>query len=551
MSVTNANLREHIESLIRFEVEDKEIPSISYTLVGRDEALARGHVQRRGLENSLSDKTRFRIASQTKMFTSICLMQLVEKKLVDIDVPVSAYLLGFEPKNPFRSNTPGPFGDDVTLRKLLSHTSGMIREPKSGHYLDVGNPPLSQTVSELTNVVLKNDPSKGVFSYSNAGIGIVGEVVSRVSGQSYSDYLTTNVLEPLGMNDSAIASTPEILANLAPASMWTLDGDTPAPVFDLGGAPAGNIYATLPDMEKFMMALMRGGFTPDGQRIVSPSSLAQMWQVVGQRPAGYAGLRGYGLGFGVSEIDGWLSVGHGGAVYGFASQLSVMPQAGIGMLAISTLDCSNNVANRVTEDGLRLALAAHNMGNPPKPRTKYTSISDDQIQSLPGLFKCDDENEFASIREKDGKLYLFGDGMPLQIKPKGKGSDFAIDGRLYGEGSDYEYLDLSFPDPDKMIWKGKVWSKTAQINEAMAGPELAPHLGDYGPDISITILTYENGSLMCLIEYFHSHRCTLVEGNCYKMHGSLYPEETLELGAEDEAGIRGIRVGPMFLARRP
>jgi hypothetical protein len=80
---------------------------------------------------------------------------------------------------------------------------------------------------------------------------------------------------------------------------------------------------------------------------------------------------------------------------------------------------------------------------------------------------------------------------------------------------------------------------------------LAPHLGEYGPDISITNLTYENGSLMCLIEYFHSHRCVPVDGKFYKMFGTLYPEETLELDAEDEAGNRGIRVGPMFLKRRP
>jgi CubicO group peptidase (beta-lactamase class C family) len=547
----NTNLQERIESLIQFEIDDKEIPSISYTLLGRDEPLAHGHIQRDDLDNVFSDKTRFRIASQTKMFTSICLMQLVEKGLINIDVPVSTYLPGFEPKNPFCSDTPGPFGNDVTLRKLLSHTSGMIREPKSGHYLDVSNPPLSKTVAELIDIVLKNDPSKGIFSYSNAGIGIVGEVVAKVSGQSFADYLTTRVLEPLGMIDSAIASTPEILENLAPAFMWTLDGDTPAPVFDLGGAPAGNIYATLSDMEKFITALLRGGFTPNGHRIVSPRSLAQMWQVIGQRPAGYAGLQSYGLGFGVSEIDGWLSVGHGGAVYGFASQLSVLPQAGLGVVVISTLDCSNGVVSRLTEDLLRLSLSAHKMGDLPQPRTKYSTISDIQIQSLPGSYKCDEDEEFASIQKKERKLYLIGDGMPLQIKPKGNGTDFALDGRLYSEGSDYEHLDLSFPKQGKMIWKGKGWSKTIKVISKEADPDLAPHLGEYGPDISITNLTYENGALMCLIEYFHSHRCVPVDGKFYKMFGTLYPEETLELDAEDEAGNRGIRVGPMFLKRRP
>ena len=550
MIIDIAALKQEIETRIAFEVADKEIPSISYALVGRDGPIARGHVQRADLANAFSDKTTFRIASQTKMFTSICLMQLVERGLVDLDVPVSTYLPGFAPENPFHGNSQGPRGGDVTLRKLLSHTSGLIREPRSGHYLDDSFPPLSQTVEEVGHSILKIDPSLGMFSYSNAGIGVVGAVVEKVSGQPFADYLTDHVLAPLGMKDTAIVSDARILADLAPAFMWSLEGDTPAPVFDLGGVPAGNIYATLPDMERFIAALLRGGgLTPEGVGVVSPSSLSEMWRAIGVRPTGYAGLKDYGLGFGVGRLDGWLTVGHGGAVYGYASQLSVLPKAGLGIVMISTLDCSNDVVNRLTEASLRLALAAMNMGDPPAPRRAYEPLTKMQLANLPGRYKCSVSNEIAEVVAKHGKLYLIGDGMPLRIKPV-SGNDFGIDGRLYGEGSDFEYLELSFLDPNEMQWKGHKWVRTDTPDETEPPPEIAAHLGEYGPDFNVTTLSYANGALNCLIEYFYLHRCEPLGADRFKMLGKLYPDETLEVGAMDEAGRIGIRVGPMFLVRR-
>jgi CubicO group peptidase (beta-lactamase class C family) len=544
-----ATLKQEIETRIAYEVADKNIPSISYTLVGRDGPIALGHVQRTDLEHSFSDQTTFRIASQTKMFTSICLMQLVERGLVNLDVPVSSYLPEFSPQNPFQSNSKGQRGADVTLRKLLSHTSGLIREPKSGHYLDDSFPPLSQTVEEVGHSILKIDPSLGVFSYSNAGFGVVGSVVERVSGQIFADYLADHVLGPLGMKDSAILSNARNLSNLAPAFMWSLEGDTPAPVFNVGGMPAGNIYATLPDMERFITALLRGGFTSEGMSVVSPSSLSEMWQVIGERPAGYAGLKGYGLGFGVSRFDGWLSVGHGGGVYGYSSQLSVLPQAGLGIVMISTLDINNDVVNRLTEASLRLALAAMNMGDRPVPRQVYKLLTREQLANFPGRYKCSMNNEFVEVVAKHGKLYLIGDGMPLRIKPV-SGNEFSIDGRLYGEGSDFKYLDLSFLDLNEMQWKGQKWVKTDSVDETEPPSEIAALLGEYGPDFNITTLSYANGALHCLIEYFFQHRCEPLGVGRFKMQGIMYPDETLEVVVSDEAGRTGIRVGPMFLERR-
>jgi D-alanyl-D-alanine dipeptidase len=111
-------------------------------------------------------------------------------------------------------------------------------------------------------------------------------------------------------------------------------------------------------------------------------------------------------------------------------------------------------------------------------------------------------------------------------------------------------MQLAFPDPDTLHWKGTSWTRLAAGPQEPVPAEIAAHLGEYGPDFNITYLTYRDGQLRCLIEYFFTHDCAPLGDNRFKMAGMLYPDEILELGATDEAGRTGIRVGPMFLERR-
>ncbi|QIG50120.1 beta-lactamase family protein [Nordella sp. HKS 07] len=538
------------EDLIRHEVEDKAIPSISYALVDRDGLLAEGHIQRHDRHFDMRADTCFRIGSITKSFTAVALMQLAERGLVDIEADVSRYLPGFHPVNPFAGAETGPYGGHVSLRKLMSHTAGMVREPKSGHYLDATRPPLADTVAELAGSTLKQDPSSGVMHYSNAGIAVVGRVIETVTGQSYCDYLTANVLKPLRMGHSHCEVPPDIGARLAPADMWTLEGDMPAPVFNLGGSPAGSILSTTGDMARYAQCLLRGGFAPDGRAIISPASLRDMWAPFGKRPAGHdKALADYGMCFGVGDVDGWTSVGHGGAIYGYASQMLLLPAAGIGVLIFATLDFANQIASRLGVDGLRIVLAERNMGARLERTQRPPAITDEQFARLPGHYRDQASGEVVEVKAKPGKLYLMGEGVPLEIRPVA-GDDFVIDGRIYGRGADYPHLDLSFPREDELVWKGATWTRVETMSDAEPPRNIEPHLGEYGPDFNITYLFYSQSGLKCLIEYFFTHSCEPLEDGRYRMHGRLYEDELLELDAVDENGRRGIRVGPMFLAQR-
>lgn len=539
-----------ILDLFRHEVEDKAIPSISYTLSGPEGLISQGHVARSDLGTTLDSRSLFRIGSVTKTFTAVSVMQQVEKGLIDLDADVATYLPGFNPHNPWRDEPAGPFGTTVTMRKLMSHTAGITREPKTGHYLDANRPPLAQTVAELAAIELKQDPSIGVMQYSNAGIAIVGAVLEAVTGTDYSSYVTQNIFAPLGMEASHSGIAPAVHDHLAPAWMWTIDGDVPAPVFDLGGSPAGNIFSTTEDMARYMTCLLRGGYTPSGARLISPASLRQMWQIVGKRPEGYGGgQKGYGLGFGVGQMDGWTNIGHGGAVYGYATQMTLLPEAGLGVTTFGTLDFVNNLTGRLAADTLRLALSERKMGAAPKPPTRPPAIAAAALEAMEGLYRSADGTQMTEIIRRDDRLYLMGDGVPLQIRPVA-GNDWTMDGRIYSRGSDYAHLDLQVPSEGKLHWKGLDWERVEAPTDEEVPEAIAPHLGAYGPDFNITYLTWRDGGLKCLIEYFCTHDCRPAGQGRFSMHGLLYEAETLELGATDEQGRTGIKVGPMFLERR-
>lgn len=537
-----------LEEAIAHEVADKAIPSISYAIADRDGLLATGHVVRSDLGHRLDGNSLFRIGSLTKMFTAIGIMQLAERGLLDIDADVSAYIPDFRPVNPFAGRESGPYGAQVSLRKLMSHTSGLVREPKDGHYLDDRRPGLEVTIEGLKTSVLKEDPSAGIVHYSNAAIAVVGAVLERVSGMTYAEYVDRHIFQPLGMAESSASLTPGLMDRLAPAWMWDVDRDFPAPVFDLGGSPAGAIVSTAADMAKFATCMLRGGFAPDGQSVVSPAGLKQMWTVVGRAAAGHSSSKGYGLGFGVGDLDGWTWVGHGGAVYGYATQLLALPQAGLAALIFSTLDFTNQIGTRLTRRALRLALASRKMGRPPAPPAQHPPLSAAHLAALPGLYQAADGSESVEMRAKDGRLYLMGEGVPLELKWRG-GDAFTIDGRIYGEEADYPHLDLTFSADGVLGWKGKDWTRRNTVHSD-APAELAPHLGVYGPDFNPTQLFYADGRLKCLIEYFCTHDCEQLPDGSWRMHGILYEGEALELAAQDDEGRTGIRVGPMFLVRQ-
>jgi len=523
--ISFAEVKKRLDELVRQELENKRLPSVSYVLVAGDETLLLEHVTALGHRAALSEDTMFRVGSCSKMFTAVALMQLVERGLVDLDADVSKYIAGFSPPNPFASRGARQVSA-VTLRKLLSHTSGLVREPGVGHYLDDNNPPLADIVESLKEVPLKQDPHANVFRYSNAGFAVVGHVIERVSRSRFADHMQQEVLSPIGMKSSSFECSEDIGRKLAPAYMWTFGGDFPAPRFELGEAPAGNLYANLIDMAEFVKMLLREGRTPFGKTILSTRALHSMWE-----PIAYSGAMGYGLGFATGDLR-------------------------LGVVVAATLDAANVVTNRIAGYALRLLLAANNMGEVPQPPRSPQPVAPYHLSALPGFYRDAETGDVVEISEKEGRLYLVKNRVPFRVQPRGEW-DFLIDGRVFGPGSAYPHLEVSFSPPAKgedyakeMVWKGHKWVRISQPPKEETPEEIVPYIGEYGPEFNIAHVFYENRAARCLIEYFYPHTLEKLGERTYRMHGLLYEDEILVLGAQGKGSCMGMSVGPMFLERR-
>src|SRR5690606_12123357 len=116
---------------------------------------------------------------------------------------------------------------------------------------------------------------------------------------------------------------------------------------------AGSMYASVLDLGRFLSALFAGGTGPNGQ-VLQPETLEQMWTPQYAAPGERTG---FGIGFAIGELDGRRRIGHGGAIYGFATDLAALPAEKLGAAVVVTLDMTNSVAERITDAALRLMLA--------------------------------------------------------------------------------------------------------------------------------------------------------------------------------------------------
>src|SRR5438105_10012583 len=343
-----ATVTDELERLIEREMWAQGLPIVSIALVDDQQVVwSKGFgivdsTARRGA----GPETVYRVGSVSKLFTDVAIMQLVEQGKVALDAPVTTYVTEFHPHN--------PYGRPITLRQLMSHRAGLVREPPIGNYFDSTSPPLAATIASLNGTTLVYPPETHT-KYSNAAIAAVGYVLERMSGKPFATALSAAVLEPLGMSMSGFEPTPALTRELAPAAMWTLDGRTfAAPTFQLGIAPAGSMYTTVTDLARFVSALFAGGRGASGQ-LLKPETIAQMWTPQFARAGEQTG---YGIGFRVGTLDGHRSVGHDGAIFGFATTLQALPDEKLGVIVVTTRDGANAAVDQIGEVALRGMLAA-------------------------------------------------------------------------------------------------------------------------------------------------------------------------------------------------
>lgn len=259
------------------------------------------------------ETTIFRLASISKLFTWIAVMQLAEQDKLDIDADVNQYL-DFQ--------IAPAFGKPITLRNLMTHTSGFEEVLRD---LIVVSPAKTPNLREF---LLENQPRRmylpgEISAYSNYGVGLAGYIVQRVSGQPYEVYVDEHIFQPLGMKHSSFHQPlPEPLTPLV-SNGYSDSTEKPPVGFEIVDlAPAGALSTTAPDMGRFAQALLNGGEL-DGQRILKPETLSEMWT---RQFAASDKLPAMDMGFYEQWYNGLHFVGHEGDLIAFHSMFFVEPQ---------------------------------------------------------------------------------------------------------------------------------------------------------------------------------------------------------------------------------
>lgn len=315
------------------EVKDAGIVGSSFVFLKDNKVVSEFHYGSANLEKNqtVDANTIYHWASNTKPFTGIAIMQLRDRGLLKLDDPVTKYL-------PELRAIHNPYGsmDDVTLRHLMTHSSG-LRNPTWPW--DKGEPwepfepaEYSQLVAMLPYTQILVKPGSK-YSYSNPGIIFLGRIIEKLTGDDYEVYVDKNILRPLEMHSSYFDTTPYHLLKHRSHSYYIRDGKRTEGRFDANTGITvsnGGLNSPIADMIKYLNFLIgdpkRQGVY-DG--ILKRASLEEMWKPLLPTPVDANGNSEFttdiGLLYFLNRTGGRTFIGHSGSQNGFISYLEFEP----------------------------------------------------------------------------------------------------------------------------------------------------------------------------------------------------------------------------------
>jgi CubicO group peptidase (beta-lactamase class C family) len=344
---------ERFDQRMRALVEHRVSPSLAVAVVQGGEAAFASGYGCRDLEQGMlaSAETVYLYCSMTKLFTATALMQLRERGLVELDQPVRVYLPDFPLQH--------PSGREITVRHLLSHSSG-IANPIPISWVHLAEEP-AVNLDDFTRRLLTRYHRLGFepgsrYAYSNLGYLVLGQVIERLSGETYTDYVQQHILEMLDMRRTGFSyghlqdqdaatgyvrtwSMMDILGRLLVDRRIfgaSRNGYTAFHRFLIDGAPYGGLLGPVADLGNFIQAYLSGGAF-NGLRLLKTSSIDEM--LTAQRnnrgeelsTGGHGAPQRIGLGWHLDGSHEMRSCYHLGGGAGYRSEVRIYPHLGYGI----------------------------------------------------------------------------------------------------------------------------------------------------------------------------------------------------------------------------
>ena len=368
-----ADLEAFFDGVMNSQLETKHIAgAVVAVVVGDKVVFSKGYgyadvETRRKVD---PEKTMFRIASISKLFTWTAVMQLVEEGKLDLNADVNKYLKDLK--------IPATFEKPITLKDILTHTPGFEDRVIGlfAHKADEVGPLVEVLRAQMPARVR---PPGVVASYSNHGTAIAGYAIASVSGQPWEDFIEKRILKPLGMDHTLVRQPAEdkLPADMSKGYKWE-GGRFVAKDFEyVPAAPAGCISTTAADAAKFMLAHLHDGQLGK-ERILKPETARQMREPL-FRPDGKTSAMCYG--FMEQERNGVRMVGHGGDTIWFHSLMQLFPDKHVGLFVSYNTDTSAGMREVLLDAFLKRYFPA-----PDPPRIAAKSESHDRVGRVAGEY---------------------------------------------------------------------------------------------------------------------------------------------------------------------
>lgn len=344
-TVELTRLRGELEPKIAEVIKSGRLPGFAIGVVKNGKLIyAKGFgVTKLGTNTPVTSRSLFHMASVTKTFVATAVMQLVEQGKIDLDAPITKYLPYFKMDDErYR---------DIKVRQMLSHTSG-IPDTTNYHWdkPEYDDGALERFVRSTANQKLVFTPGEK-FAYSNTAYEILGDLISKVSGETFEDYVQHHILTPLGMKDSTLLLR-QANANLLTSPHVDEDGKPAVSKvfpYNRAHAPSSTLYSNIDDMSRWAIAnLNHGEF--DGRRILKRETAELMWQ-----PVVSAFNMKEGISWFTKDLQGHRLVMHDGGDVGFESRLLLAPDDSVAIIAMTNYAADKDYLQFAT-DALKIML---------------------------------------------------------------------------------------------------------------------------------------------------------------------------------------------------
>lgn len=326
-----------IDRLVARTLKTFDVPGIAVAIVKDDKMIfAKGYgVRSLATKQKVDENTVFGIASNSKAFTTAAIGILVDEKKLKLDDKVTDYIPEFKMYDPYVTA-------EFTIRDLLTHRSGLGLG--IGDLMDFPDS-TDFTMKDVIYNLRYFKPVSGFrtkYDYDNQLYKIAGEVVARVSGMKWEDFLQTRIMNPLHMDNSSPSyQRLKKYSNVVDAHAPVDNNVVVIPRYlTITGNAAGGIYSSVADLSKWVIVQMNNGKYGEGKQLFSEAVHREMWSPQTIIPIGNGGaynshFGAYGLGWFLTDVKGYKEVNHTGGIDGMVTKVTMLPEMKLAIIVLT------------------------------------------------------------------------------------------------------------------------------------------------------------------------------------------------------------------------